>query len=81
MQRTKYCSVCTTTYMLKFHCPVTNQDDWYSHFTTRHIPQCPSCRKYHKLLDHSTRQNRQLQMEALQDTTKGNLLLFTLLIA
>ena len=69
--RTKYCSKCEGHSMLFFHCPVTKTDDRYTHFTTRHLPQCRTCTRYHRQLDDSTRKNRELHTEALSDTTQG----------
>lgn len=57
--------------MLHFHCPATSTDDYYTNFTTRHLPQCPTCRQYHRRLDDSTSKNRALHIKALSDTTQG----------
>lgn len=69
--RKKYCSNCEGHVMLFFHCPATNVDDRYTHFTTLHLPQCTTCRQYHKRLDDSTAKNRALHTKALSDTTQG----------
>jgi hypothetical protein len=67
----KYCSHCEGHVMLKFHCPATDIDDSYAHFNDRHLPQCLSCRQYHRQLDDTTRENRRLHTKALADTTQG----------
>ncbi len=78
--RKKYCSNCEGHVMLFFNCPSTNIDDYYTNFTTRHLPLCTTCTQYQQRLDESTRKNRALHTKALSDTTQGIRYTLTLLL-